>query len=394
MSVMPGLLPSIAILVALSACSGNGDGTSGQTVDAGPAIDAPNPYGLTITKSDVDILNVHSEYIFSIAQNEEGTKLAYCTVGGILASKVAFVDTESFTILNKVDLNPMSDAFAYTSQCKITTIGDYAYAFFQPNSAMDNPEAVVVKMSYADNSVQEIWQVPDMYYEDTWTRTDDTRQGVQATGDPNIGLLMTSRSRARPGLPDGISSVKLNLTTGEFSDELLVPGEPVASIDLYAVIGTKLFGLVRRVGAPQSTQFLVDIETKEVIWEKHLATPVGLTVNQEREQLLITGTPSSGWQIYDAISGNLFRSYEYITGGFSPYAVWIPNSNRIVHMVSGSNGNASVTIVNEVNGGFVANIIFKLELGFGPSGLAVSPDGKYIYLGGSDLVRVTIPDTL
>jgi len=168
----------------------------------------------------------------------------------------------------------------------------------------------------------------------------------------------------------------------------------VTSIDLYAVIGTKLFGLIHRVGEPQSTQFLVDIETKEVIWEKYLGTPLGLTVNQEREQLLITDIPSIGWQIFDAISGNLFRSYEYITGGFSPYAAWIPNSNRIVHMVSGSNGNAAVTIVNDVNGGFVASLVFKLELGFGPSGLAVSPDGKNIYLGGSDLVKVTIPDTL
>ena len=295
---------------------------------------------------------------------------------------MGFVDTETFSDATEYDLAPLTNLVDGTSRCVINIIGTNAYAFYMPTmSTAVTPAALVVKMSLATRTVDAVWPVPQKYFAENWLDTDMAVQGLQPSTDPNKGLLMTVR-RSGEAIP-GISIVTLNLETGEFSEEVIVERPDVQYLKTYAVLdGRRVFGLMKEGANTTSQQFLADIETKEVLWEQHTKTPLSVHVDQERGQMLITQVPSAGWHIFDVLTGQLVRSYTYITGGFEPFAVWMPNE-RIAHITSSSRGNGTLTIVKEADGSFVADLVIPGTIGLGSSALVVSDDGKYIYVGSS-----------
>ncbi len=384
---------STTLLLSLLACSGSDGGEQG---DAAASPDAGLPYGFiteSIAIGDPDFLRYKAE---SMALTEDGETLVYCTVGGTNGARVGFVSTSNFTLQKEIDLHDHSEDFDFTSRCRVSIIEGHAYASYPTREAIEDSAAFVVKLSLANQNVARLWTVPEGLYSE-YSSTPGIR-GIQVTSaDPNRAVFNVTRPRDRQGgLPQGISAVFLDLTTGVFTEKVIVETPPVDYIETYALVGgNKLYGRIDLKDEPGSSQFVANIDTGERISETFISSQVTLNVHDGRNQVMAMDTPAAGWLIADMNTGNIIKRYEYITGGFTPYATWLPNTDRIVHIANSSGTDATMTIVNESDGSFVADLVIESPSGLGHNGVIASADGKNIYLGaGGKIVKVIVPDDL
>lgn len=253
----------------------------------------------------------------SLALGQDGP-LAFCIAGGDRV-RVGFVNSESeeFGDETIIELAPLTNLAGRNSLCKVSIVEDHAYAFYFPSSSsLIESAPMIVKMSLQNRTVAAIWEVPEAYFPEIWLVTDEASQGIEASLTPGQGYFMTTR---RHGDIPGILAVTVDLQTGVFTEEVVVPLDDVKFFRAFSILeGRYLFGFFKQRSETTSQQFMIDLVTKEMQWENYTKTPDGLTINRETKQMLITQVPSGGWHIFDYLTGELVKSYDYITGGFFP----------------------------------------------------------------------------
>jgi len=378
----------LVLLLALCSCQACSDGGEGDgQVDAGPS--TTNPDGLR----KLAFKSLATEDAFpAIALSSDETQVISCSGLG----KVAFFDARTLARGKVLDLTELATP-KVESYCRISVIGDHAYAYYG-NMRPEDPKRVF-KVSVAKREVEAVWTVDEkLFDQDDFTSSGSEFSGVLPTAEPNVGLALIGLEVELPkDAPDpGIQPLYVDLETGAFRREKVcdVAGMETQRLCTAFAAGGRIVGTAwMHAFGVDPFDFIVDVESRSLVKLSSKAYWDFFDVDEETGQLLNGGLPSEGFKVYDLKSGAERLSFESPAPGFNVSARLLPG-RHLAAIVEAINTEplSFVTLVSTRTGEKVASAWLPDD---GTSGTTVSRDGRRIYVAALEhLFLVEVPADL
>jgi hypothetical protein len=357
----------VALALGLAACGSD---------SATPAPDAGPPWKL------LQFRERHvGPRINGLRLTPDQKSLAFCAFD----ATVGFIDASTLQLTDSVDLRVEHPELAKTAYCRMSIIGDSAYAVFQPENVANGDPSAIVKLSLATHAVTAVWPL-DIHWADTLITP---YQGIVPTEAPERAFLAISRFHPQTWDP---RVIYVDLDSGGQAIETLEPGPEILFLDIYgAVDGDHIIGALSSREPEKGFHFLASRSSGKM---QKMTIGGGfvyaLATDSSSNEFALGYGASSGIDIFDKSTGMLIRHLEYADGGFIPVLRFLPG-RRLAHVTEGSD-NAYMSILDATSGAPLAKAAFKAKVMFDAE---VSADGTHLYgAGDGNVVDVVIPSDL
>lgn len=365
---------SVLVGVVLVCCQCSPEVPS--TTDAGPvdAVPARHLESRTIATE---------ETITSLAVTPDEATLLFCAAGGERTVGTLNNDSlEAAIVIPTLELHP---ALATAGYCRLSVIGEHAYARYEPTDFLDPKVAVITKLRTADAQPVAFWDIPSAV-----VGPSDWGHGLFS------GLAAIDGGKALVPMPrtdksDGIYALVVDLETGVFEDRKLDTLDGVFGTDIYGLLdGHRVLGMMRSwESSSESYSFVLPLSGPPYVWSSHSCQPrFSLAWSESSRRIASLGVPSVGWMIYDMDSGARLWNHEYQYSGFPDAIRFLPGERVLVVSGDGSGELGTLAIYSQIDGRALAEANVP---GYTFDALVIE-DGRRILLAGTySLTEVEVP---
>jgi hypothetical protein len=305
--------------------------------------------------------------------------LAFCTY----RHEVGFIDAATLHVTAKIDLGAGVPELADTAYCRLTRVGDDAYAFFYPRD-VGGKVAAIARLSLRDRKLMGAWRLAS---DDGHPVRADFVQTYQGLVEVAGSLVVSGAYEQAPAL--GPELRFFDAASGSVSRRVFPDGHRTQATRVVASLGAGRVLGSSADGQGEGRDWILDVSTGVfTAVDPAYSGNTTVEVDASHGRMILGYTPSRGFDVRATATGAVVTHLAYPDPGFDTTLRFLADG-RIAYLATGS--QSSYMSVIDAAGQSLAHATLP-----GPDVLdaVVSADGARMFaVGTNQITEIEVPRT-